>query len=336
MPKVSILVPIYNVESYLRACLDSIMAQTYKDFEAVLVDDGSIDKSGAICDEYAQRDPRFVVVHKKNEGVAKARITAFEHSTGELITFIDADDYVSPEYVEKLSKPILEDGADMVSCDYSRVINGEIKDSRAKQIGTYDNKQIREFIDKYYFFDGVSKNYGMTCFLCTKMVCRDFVLEGLRNGVGLWFGEDQISMFTMLLLCHKLVLIPDRLYYYIQHEGQVTKRYDESLWENIIQLLSRYQTMLPLGVGYEGLGKRTWQYIRRTIEQKMVASGITMSAFCDHLSKVREHPYMQNYFKSSTTGFGLRDDIKYWLLKFGWLRLYYWLYMCRYIKCNGL
>ena len=93
-PLISIIVPVYNVEPYIRKCLDSILSQTYYNWEAILVDDGSTDQSGAICDEYAKKDARFVVVHKQNEGVAKARITAFEHSRGQLITFIDADDYV--------------------------------------------------------------------------------------------------------------------------------------------------------------------------------------------------------------------------------------------------
>ena len=116
-PLVSIIVPVYNVEPYLRKCLDSILAQTYQNWECILVDDGSKDCSGAISDEYANKDNRFIVVHKQNEGVTKARITAFDHSKGELVTFVDADDYVESEYVEKLSKPIVEENVDMVSCN---------------------------------------------------------------------------------------------------------------------------------------------------------------------------------------------------------------------------
>ena len=125
-PKVSIIVPVYNTEKYLRPCLDSIQAQTFTDFEAILVDDGSTDRSGGICDEYATKDSRFVVVHKKNEGVAKARITAFEHSRGELITFIDSDDYVSPDYLYSLYKPAIDNNADIVSCNNLFVINGKV------------------------------------------------------------------------------------------------------------------------------------------------------------------------------------------------------------------
>ena len=104
---ISIILPVYNTEKFLRPCLDSIVAQTFTDFETILVDDGSTDGSGGICDEYAMKDDRFVVVHKQNEGVAMARITGFEHSKGDYITFIDSDDIVNPLYLKKLYNTII-------------------------------------------------------------------------------------------------------------------------------------------------------------------------------------------------------------------------------------
>lgn len=323
MSKISIIVPVYNVEKYLRACLDSILAQTYTNWEAVLVDDGSADRSGAICDEYAACDSRFVVVHKQNEGVAKARITAFEHSKGELITFIDADDYVTPDYLEKLSKPILEQDADMVSCDYYKVEKGELIEPRGKLTGTYEKEQIKDFIANHYFYDKTTNGYGMTCFLCTKMVRREYVLKGLEQGVGMWFGEDQVSMFAILLQCGKLVLIPDRLYHYIQHDGQAVKRYDESLWENIIQLLEQYQSMHPTGLSQEGLRRRTWLYIKKTMQEKMIPSSLDKRTFVNQMSNVRQFPYMKKFFRPATIGFGWKNEIVYWLLKLCRFRILY-------------
>lgn len=331
-PKISVIVPVYNTEKYLRPCLDSIIAQTFKDFEAVLVDDGSTDSSGQICDEYAEKDPRFVVVHKQNEGVAKARITAFEHSEGDLITFIDSDDFVTPDYLEKLSKPILEDGADMVSCDYYKVDNGKVKEPRAKLSGSFTGKQILDFIDNHYFYDSTTRGWGFTCFLWTKMVRREYVQEGLKLGLGLWFGEDQLSMFSMMLHSQHLVLIPERLYYYIQHEGQAIKRYDESLWQNIIVLLEGYQKLLPNGIGLSGLHIRTWLYISLTIKQKMTPAGISMNDFVKHLKKVLSQPYIREFFKQPLLVIGKKNKIRYWLLKHGRLRIYYMLFMYRHIR----
>lgn len=99
---VSIIIPIYNVEQYLSQCIESIITQTYTDFEVLLINDGSTDKSGEICDNYALKDSRIHVFHKKNGGVSSARNVGIEHATGEWINFIDSDDWISPDYLEKL------------------------------------------------------------------------------------------------------------------------------------------------------------------------------------------------------------------------------------------
>lgn len=325
-PLISIIVPVYNVEPYIRKCLDSILSQTCTNWEAILVDDGSTDQSGAICDEYAKKDARFVVVHKQNEGVAKARITAFEHSKGELITFIDSDDYVSQEYLEKLSKPILEKDADMVSCDYSVVTEtGEIHEPRAKLTGFFQGANLNDFIENHFFYDKEIRDYGMTCFLWTKMVKREYVLQGLKQGIELWFGEDQISIFAMLLKCHSLVLIPNRLYYYVQHGGQATWKYDFSLWENIIVMLSKYKQLLSHNkIESDGFRIRTWLHIRKTILLKMVPENQDSYAFVSHLSEMRNHPYMEDFFTPWFIKHSWRSNIGYWMLKMRCYRFLLW------------
>ena len=327
MPTVSIIVPVYNVENYLRPCLDSIMAQTYTDFEAVLVDDGSTDSSGRICDEYAQKDHRFIVVHKQNEGVAMARITAFEHSEGEYITFIDADDYVSPVYLEKLTSPIIEEGVDMVSCNFFDIDSHNQKETAGKLTlkGNYSGEELRDFIANHYFYDHSCHGFGMTNFLCTKMVKRVFVANGLKNGVGMWFGEDQISLFSMLYRVSSLRIIQDRLYYYVHHNGQATQRYDFSLWDSLIKMFETYQRLDTNHIARRGLRLRTWLYVSRTISDKMIPSGIGIRTFALHLSKVRNNSYMRSFFRPLRTGLGWKSDIKYWLIK---LRLYRWCYYC--------
>ena len=322
-PKVSIIVPVYNVEKYLHKCLDSILVQTLTNFEAILVDDGSTDSSGRICDEYAAKDRRFVVVHKQNEGVAKARITAFEHSKGELITFIDSDDYVSPEYLEKLSKPIIEEDADMVSCNYYDVLKDVTTEPPERITGTFVREEISDFVAKHFFYDEEIKGYGMTCFLWTKMVRRKHVLDALKQGIGMWYGEDQIGVFFMLQHCYKLVLIPDRLYYYVQHEGQVMKKYDISLWDNIILLLEKDKTIDKGGLYKEGLRKRTWRHIDYTIFNKMLKADIPRGTFCTHLRMARSTPYMKDFFRPMNIPFGLKENIKYWLLKLKCFHLFY-------------
>ena len=113
MAKVSVIVPVYNVEKYLKQCLDSIVDQTLEDLEIVLVDDGSVDSSGTICDEYAKKDARIKVIHKKNGGLSDARNVAIDIAKGEYITFVDSDDYVTDDYVESLYKLLVENNAQM-------------------------------------------------------------------------------------------------------------------------------------------------------------------------------------------------------------------------------
>ena len=100
--KISIIVPIYNVEKYLNRCIESLIFQTYKNIQIILIDDGSIDKSGKICDEYKKKDSRIKVIHKKNSGVSNARNIALSQVDGKYLTFVDADDYVSKNYIKEL------------------------------------------------------------------------------------------------------------------------------------------------------------------------------------------------------------------------------------------
>ena len=115
--KISVIVPIYNVEQYLRKCIDSIINQTYKNLEIILVDDGSWDNSPRICDEYAKRDNRIKVIHKKNGGLADARNTGLKMITGNYISFIDSDDYIEKTMYEKMIKVILKYNADIIECN---------------------------------------------------------------------------------------------------------------------------------------------------------------------------------------------------------------------------
>lgn len=115
-PFISVIVAVYNVEKYIRRCLDSILAQTFRDFELIIVDDGSPDECPAICDEYASKDERIKVVHKENGGLAAARKTGVEHAHGEYVAFVDGDDWVEDSYLEDMYGSAISNGSDLVFC----------------------------------------------------------------------------------------------------------------------------------------------------------------------------------------------------------------------------
>lgn len=126
-PIISIIVPIYNVEQFIHCCVDSILAQTFTDWELLLIDDGTLDRSGEICDEYAKKDNRIRVFHKKNGGVSSARNLGLDNAQGEWVTFIDADDYILPDFIKGLYRPIEEgESVDFVHGGCCNVKNGEI------------------------------------------------------------------------------------------------------------------------------------------------------------------------------------------------------------------
>ena len=123
MPKVSIIVPTYNVEQYLHECMDSIINQTLKDIEIICVDDGSTDNSGKILDEYATRDNRIKVIHKQNGGYGRAMNVGFDNATGEYIGIVEPDDYVALDMYEELYKKAIENDVDFIKADFNRFVN---------------------------------------------------------------------------------------------------------------------------------------------------------------------------------------------------------------------
>ncbi|MCF0156053.1 MAG: glycosyltransferase, partial [Veillonella sp.] len=130
MSKISVIVPIYNVEPYIHQCVDSIINQTYKDLEIILVDDGSPDNCGKICDEYAAKDDRVKVIHRPNGGLSAARNSGLDVATGEYIAFVDSDDYIACNMYSDMMEFMLKHKLDIVVCSSYRVKNSKIKEEK--------------------------------------------------------------------------------------------------------------------------------------------------------------------------------------------------------------
>lgn len=164
-PKVSVIVPVYNVENYVRQCIESILAQTFTDWELLLVDDGTLDNSGCICDEYAQQDSRIRVFHKKNGGVSSARNLGLENAKGKWITFVDSDDFIGPRYLEQLNaSTIVSPKIDFVHCGLQNYVNGEVSINQRYEINessdcaTVFNKFRGLIVAKWFKRDIIIKN----------------------------------------------------------------------------------------------------------------------------------------------------------------------------------
>lgn len=186
MPLISIIVPVYNAEKYIRKCVDSILAQTFIDFELLLINDGSKDNSGAICDEYAAKDSRVCVFHKENGGVSSARNLGLDNVKGEWITFVDSDDYIESGYLNSMIACL---DADLIMSSFKAIGSTEEWDYEIES-RCYSKDEIKFFLDKYIW----------KAFFCTPW-CKLFklsLINSLRFDEKLTLAEDTIFVFAYL------------------------------------------------------------------------------------------------------------------------------------------
>ncbi len=206
-PLISVIVPVYNVEQYLNKCVDSIINQTYKNLEIILVDDGSPDNCGEICEKYAQKDDRIKVIHKENGGQGSARNMGLDISKGEYIAFVDSDDWIDSDMYECMMSDLLEHSADMSMCNFW-IVNGEKISAEAEQedIIIMNNKQLMEF----YYSDS-----RMNTSPCNKLYKKD-LWEGIRYPEKV-FREDELILYKVMLKANKAVHIGlPKYFYYIR------------------------------------------------------------------------------------------------------------------------
>ncbi len=233
----SVLVPVYNVSPYLRACLDSLLLQDFTDFEAVLADDGSTDGSGEICEEYAAKDRRFRVVHLQNGGVEKARRAAFENSSGTYVVFLDSDDYVRPGLLSDLHKIIDREACDIVAFGYQAFDeNGvQVKNRDKVKPGLYTGKRL-ERIRKALIYDKWQRsfNYGSVVYsLCTKAFRAELIRNFIGQPSGAVKGEDMLMTALAVSKAESICFREEYGYFYRLTQNSAMRTFKENDVENI-------------------------------------------------------------------------------------------------------
>ena len=223
MAKISVIVPVYKVEAYLNRCVDSILNQTFEDFELILVDDGSPDRCGAICDEYAKKDSRIHVIHQDNGGLSAARNTgldwAFKNSKSKWISFVDSDDWVHEKYLEVLYKAATENRVLVSKCKYQK-LEDEIKAEYSSNF----NITIKPTEEAYKMGEKYLVNNACWKFLYSKPLFKD-----IRFPVNkLW--EDVYIVHKVIFKTDKVAEIDSELYYYFQRPDSIINRNKGSNW----------------------------------------------------------------------------------------------------------
>lgn len=240
--KISIIIPTYNVAGYLEKCLDSLLAQTFKEYEIIVVDDGSTDKTPGICDQYAEKDNRITIIHKKNEGVSKARNTGIDIAKGEYILFYDGDDFVEPYTCEELYNMAKEKNVDTIIYGYHRYENGKIKETCYPIFdeGIYDGDSInRTLLPRFIGISGESVNqwisnkdkalYVENPALWRTMVTRKIIIENnIVFNKNLKVGEDTIFISEYLSYAQKCYVHQKCYYYLVTRETSTIYVYEKN------------------------------------------------------------------------------------------------------------
>lgn len=213
--KISVIIPVYNVKEYLRRCFESVINQTYQNLEIILVDDGSTDGSGKLCDELAEIDHRVFVVHQKNQGLGSARNTGIKNATGLFLSFIDSDDYIAEDMIEKLWDACKKENIQIACCGRYCIWD----DGTKKEMFSLSCEEIwtsEEAIGRLLLWDGLDSS------VCDKIFSRE-LFDGICFPEGVWH-EDLTVTSQLICKTEKIIHIGVAKYFYYQRQSSITKQ----------------------------------------------------------------------------------------------------------------
>lgn len=225
-PLLSVIVPVYNVEPYLSQCLDSILAQDISDYEVILVDDGSTDSSGAICDRYAAAHSFIQCIHKPNGGLPSARKAGYQLCRGQYVTFVDSDDWIAPDMYQIICDRISTTCADIIVCNHTSVTqDGELVCRAPFPAGLYDKARLEREIYPYMIYSGTYFQYGLSPNLWNKAFRRELLgphLFHVPNDIIV--GEDALASYSCMLEAESICFVSESLYYYRSNSASLSRR----------------------------------------------------------------------------------------------------------------
>ena len=286
----SILVPVYNVEKYIKICLDSLLAQDFRDFEIILIDDGSTDKSGEICDQYAAIDKRIKVIHKKNEGLLLARRTGISAAKGKYLMHCDSDDYIALNTLREIYNSIIEKNYDMVMFGYD-VVNdaGEVIE---KHSDVFENNAVfgkKDKEDIVYKLVSTSWLNNMVTKLC-KRECVD-VNSDYKQFSDIQMGEDLFQVIPLVEQSNSFLYMAKPYYKYRFNQNGMSKNYKISYLENHVKISNRlFHLCDSIGASdstyaafFDRYEHDIYKYLLRFLKQ-----GISLSDYKDLYDEIKQ------------------------------------------------
>lgn len=239
MPRVSIVIPVYNMQQFLDRCMESVLSQTLEDIEIILVDDGSSDASPGLCDEYAARDSRIVVIHKENGGLTSAWKEGSKAATGEYIGYVDSDDFIQKDMFEVMYQRGVKTGADIVCCGYTHVYESDPNRKWTEHMLYEKDTMTREDLEREIFPKLINDGsfFGRTLMpnRVTKLVKRELVQKNLplcQDEVSI--GEDYQFTLCMFLDADRIEIVRDFYpYFYYMNDASMTMKHDKNYMKKI-------------------------------------------------------------------------------------------------------
>lgn len=269
-PIISVIVPVYNVEKYLRRCVDSILNQTMTNLEVILINDGSTDSSSKICDEYSKKDKRVRVIHKENSRVAAARNDGLKLAKGKYISFVDSDDWIEDKMYKSMYYTAEKFKTDFVMCDFiKKGVKHEYKLSQPISNGLYDKERINKYIFPcLVMFEDI--NFPPTISNCTCLFRRDFLIKNnLFYDEDIYYCEDSLFGSKILYNAKSFYYMKGSYFYnYFFNPNSTTTTYNEQKWNSYIKINERLE---------EYLKKSTFDFSRQ-IKINMLYFALNMMA----------------------------------------------------------
>lgn len=318
MPKVSVIVPVYNAEKYLDQCVRSILTQTVEDMELILVDDGSTDSSPAMCDAFAAQDSRVKVIHKPNGRAASARNAGLRAATGEYVAFVDADDWIDPEMYEKM----LATGAEVCLCDYVR-FSGEQEFPFSQpnvEKGFYDAEQMRQHIYPHLVMDGIE--YPITISNWALLIKRSIIEDNhLTYREDILVSEDA-PFGSEVLYCAKsfAYLKGEHFYHYRMTEGSASKSHKNWWWDSFLKINEETEQFFGDCAAYDftqQIKSNMFYLARAEIYYILNDTQLSRSEQNRKVKEVMSHPRVVRMMRGyDTAGVPLSLKMVYWSIRY--------------------
>ena len=306
IPLISIIVPVFNVEKYLRQCLDSVLWQTYQNLEIILVDDGSNDKSGEICDEYAEKYSNVFVIHKKNAGLGMARNTGLEHITGKYVTFVDSDDWLSSDLLEVLYNNLISNNVDFCKSGFQRVKN----DGTVVSVAKYKNEifggdRAKKELLPRIVGSSPSQHDGVEMAVCAVLYNAEIIkFYGIRfPSERKLISEDLVFNIDYMQYANGACIIDAVSYNYRVNDNSLTRSYRPDRYKASAHFYSEMAKKLK-NYGYDDmtmlrLKRIFFVYVRMSIAQETkTVSGLSSKQNRENIKAICNDPLLRNIIKS--------------------------------------